>query len=275
MIHSKDFSHRQLLDHALAMPVKNSIRRFFLKIATLQLCLFPAVLLADNALAPSLNEAQKLHADGARSQQKIDQAREQTDQLLQEYRQLSEELQQLEINYQQMTEIHRQQQDSVGSLEQQLAQVSQTENDIVPMLFAMIDWLEQSVIDDLPFYEQERQERIERLKRTIVAPDLTLTERYRQVMEAYQIESEYGYTLDTHASDIKFNGEQRRVNILRTGRVGLFFESLDGHYGGRWDVPQQKWLAVDGDSLQNIKLGILIARKQRPQALLTLPLTLK
>lgn len=234
--------------------------------------LLPNALTAAPGITESLQEAQAMTADGARSQASIDQTRHETEQLLQEYRQLSANLQQLAINHRQLSEIHQQQQIELASLETQLAQVTATELDIVPMLFASIDWLETTIANDLPFYSAERQERILRLKKSLLASNISLAERYRRVMEAYQIESEFGYTLDTYRDEITFENQTRQVNMLRVGRLGLYFETLDGKAGGRWDNPSKQWQQVTGDDLKHVKQGILIALKQRPQSLLILPI---
>ncbi|MCP5207237.1 MAG: DUF3450 domain-containing protein [Hahellaceae bacterium] len=234
--------------------------------------LLPNALTAAPGITESLQEAQAMTVDGARSQTLIDQTRHETEQLLQEYRQLSANLQQLAINHRQLSEIHQQQQIELASLETQLAQVTATELDIVPMLFASIDWLETTIANDLPFYSAERQERILRLKKSLLAANISLAERYRRVMEAYQIESEFGYTLDTYRDEITFENQTRQVNMLRVGRLGLYFETLDGKAGGRWDSTSKQWQQVTGDDLKHVKQGILIALKQRPQSLLILPI---
>lgn len=236
------------------------------------LSFLPSLLIAAPGITESLQEAQAMATDGARSQASIDQTRSETEQLLQEYRQLSANLQQLSINHRQLSEIHQQQKDELTSLEKQLAQVTATELDIVPMLFASIDWLETTIANDLPFHSDERHERIERLKKSLVASNISLAERYRRVLEAYQIESEFGYTLDTYRDEIDFEDQSRQVNILRVGRLGLFFETLDGTAGGRWNHASKQWQQVTGDDLKHIKQGILIALKQRPQSLLILPI---
>ena len=154
---------------------------------------------------------------------------------------------------------------------QQLAEVDKTESAIIPTLFSMIDWLELQLANDLTFRQEERQARLDTLKKNMIDPTLSLTERYRQVLDTYQTESEYGYTIEATKTEIQWKQQTRQVNVLRIGRIGLYFESLDGQSAGHWDQATKTWQPVDKDTLSQIHQGILIAKKQRPHTLLALP----
>ena len=139
----------------------------------------------------------------------------------------------------------------------------------------MIDWLDSFIAQDLPFHTKEREQRVSYLKTSIVDPKTSLPERYRRVLEAYQIESEYGYTIEAYPQTIELTNRSLHVKLLRIGRIGLYFQSEDGEHSGYWDEKQSTWKTSSTDPTTDIaneiKQGLLIAQKQRPHSLLSLP----
>lgn len=245
-------------------------------------CLLAGLLLAQSALAentPNSNnnlnksraEAKLMHQQGAESQSTILKSKETTQQLLGEFQALNHELDQLKINQAHLLQTQAQQVRSINSLNKQLNEIETTEKAIVPHLLSMIDWLDNFVTDDVPFHTKERQQRVSYLKLSMIDPDINLPERYRRVLEAYQIESEYGYTIESFTHTINVLSEPLSVNILRVGRVGLYYQSDDGQRSGYWDREQDVWKTAQADIEDEIKKGLLISQKQRPHSLLILP----
>ena len=66
--------------------------------------------------------------------------------------------------------------------------------------------------------------------------DVSVAEKFRKVMEAYQIEMDYGTPSNGTASHSTLeDGSTRDYNMLRIGRIGLYFQSDDTKITGRWD----------------------------------------
>tara|TARA_R110001599_G_scaffold113681_1_gene279000 strand:+ start:479 stop:1285 length:807 start_codon:yes stop_codon:yes gene_type:complete len=239
------------------------------------LCLFATSQQAfsDLKLDKSLNQAQKMITEGQSSQHLIDKTIDETNALNNEFKRLSNSLEQININLSHQQQLHQQQVKQISSLENQLADVSNTEDAIIPLMLKMIDWLDMNIDADLPFHLDERNKRIESLKKNIFSPDLPLADIYRSVLDAYQVESEFGYNIESYHQSIELNGQIIESQILRVGRVGLYYLTLDGLQGGFWDKQTKQWQAVKGDSLSEINQGILIAKKQLPHNLLALPLS--
>jgi len=236
------------------------------------LTLAPIAFSADT-LNKSINEAQKMHQQGAKSQTRILKSKDVTQQLLAQFQTLNHELDQLKINQAHLLQTQSQQVLSINSLQKQLSEVETTEKAIIPHLLTMIDWLDSFIAKDIPFHTETRQHSLAYLKASMIDPDTSLPERYRRVLEAYQIESEYGYTIEAYPQTIKVNNQNLHVNLLRVGRVGLYYQSADGQRSGYWDHKQDQWqVALEGID-DEIKQGLLIAQKQRPHTLLTLPVT--
>jgi len=226
-------------------------------------------------LEKSVNEAALMQQQGATSQSVILKSSSTTQQLLGEFQVLNQTIDQLKINQAHLQQTQAQQTLSTNSLQKQLNAVATTEKSIIPHLLSMIDWLDNFIAQDVPFHSQERQQRINYLKTSIVDPSTSLPERYRRVLEAYQIESEYGYTIEAYPQTITLTDSSLHVKLLRIGRIGLYFQSEDGQQSGYWDHKKSTWrnssIDPEIDIADEIKQGLLIAQKQRPHSLLSLP----
>ena len=227
---------------------------------------------SNDTLNKTRAEAELMHKQGAQSQSVILKSKEATQQLLAEFQTLNHELDQLKINQAHQLQTQAQQVRAIKSLKKQLNEIEVTEKAIVPHLLSMIDWLDNFVAEDIPFHTEERQQRLAYLKSSMIDPNISLPERYRRVLEAYQIESEYGYTIESYPHKINIAGGKLHVNLLRTGRVGLYYQSDDGQRSGYWNPDKSAWEIAPDDVEGEIKKGMLIAQKQRPHSLLILPI---
>ena len=132
--------------------------------------------------------------------------------------------------------------------------------------------MEEFVSIDIPFLETERDLRISELKKLMERPDVPTSEKYRRVSEAYQIELEYGHTIEAYEGEMDFGGETRTVAFLRFGRLGLYYMTLDGLEIGQWNVVTDQWEILDDEHRQSLDRAIRIARKQLPPDLIRLPI---
>lgn len=228
---------------------------------------------SNSDLDKSLNLAKQMITEGQKSQAFIDKTLDETNSLDAEFKQLSRSLEQININLAHQKQIHQQQEEQIISLASQLDEVSNTENSIVPLMLKMIDWLDEHVESDIPFHLDERRRRISKIKQNILSPDLPLADIYRSVLEAYQIENDFGYNIESYQQSIELNGQILESQILRIGRVGLYYLSFDGTQGGFWDKQAQQWKSANSATLHDIQQGMLIAKKQLPHKLLALPLS--
>jgi hypothetical protein len=101
--------------------------------------------------------------------------------------------------------------------------------------------------------------------------DVTIAEKYRRILEAFQIENEYGRTIEAYRGTLEVDGTSRTVNFLRLGRVALLYQTLDGREAGAWDRAEGTWTTLSGYH-NAIEQGIRVARKQVAPDLLRLPI---
>ena len=111
----------------------------------------------------------------------------------------------------QIERLLQSQQTEIASIEEQIAALDAVALDVAPLLQRMFDDLERFVMSDVPFFRNERTERISRLRDLMNQVDTTPAEKYRRLMEAYQIELEYGRTMDC----VQGNAQRRSGRRIR------------------------------------------------------------
>jgi len=211
---------------------------------------------------------------GEASQQKIDKIQKKTNQFLDDYRSTHENLNHLSTNNKHLQQVLDQQTRQTLSLNEQLETVAVTEKAIIPLILSMIETLEAAIKSGIPFLLDERHTRIASLKALMIKPDAGIPEKYRRVLEAYEIEREFGYTLETYQTEIQLDHSMKLVTILRVGRIGLYYQTQNGNTLGFWNTTSQQWQSLSSDYRKTIQQGILMASEQATPSLLRLPVSI-
>lgn len=206
-----------------------------------------------------------------KSQEKIDNLSDETTDMLAEYRDVLRQTQSLKSYNDQLEALVDSQQQEMASISEQLDNIETTQHDIVPLMLKMVDVLTQFVELDIPFLQQERQTRLAALNAMMGRADVSLAEKYRRIMEAYQVETEYGRTIEAYQADLLEGETKKTVDFLRIGRVNLYYLSLDGKEAGMWDKEDKQWITLSDDYIKAINDGLKVARKQSPPDLMVLP----
>jgi hypothetical protein len=138
---------------------------------------------------------------------------------------------------------------------------------IMPFMEELINGLSKFIGSDYPFLPEERRTRIEQLNAVMKRADVSIAAKYRQILEAYQIEIDYGNTMEAYEGDL----DGRKVVFLKIGRIGLYYLSLDHQHCGAWDMANGQWRNLDDiDYRLAITKAIRIAKKQRsPELFIT------
>lgn len=215
------------------------------------------------------------------SQKKIDGLADDTRNIVEEYRVSSKIVDDLKV-YNRKLEIQIEKQtDRLAQIEQSIANVKVIQRQIIPQVMKMIDTLDDFVRLDIPFHKEEREQRVAFLRSNIDRPDLSVAEKFRQVLEAYKIENEYGRKIDTYTDTIAVVGAgagkdvdvEREVSILRVGRIALLYQTFDKEYSGMWNQQLRQWVALNASEYRDaIRQGLRIASKQTSIDILELPI---
>ncbi len=240
------------------------------------LALLPAAAFAQAPAPDKIEQALKATIDANRasadSQRRIDGLDDSTRTMLERYRAATWQAQQLSVYAKQLEQLLGAQQAEKTSLQQQLVEIERTERELTPLMLRMLDSLDKFVTLDLPFLKQERRERVDNLKRLMADPEATSAERYRRLLEAYQIEIDYGRSLGVERAQVGSEGTAREVDVLRVGRASLFYLTLDGEEAGRWDAPAKRWEPLENEWRGSIRKGLRMAREITAPDVLHLPM---
>ncbi len=223
-------------------------------------------------LAQAMGARGKGNIEGQAAQARIDKISDETDTLLSQYRSANKQIDSLRVYNQQMSDLIAAQEAEIASLREQIDNVELVSRGVTPLMLRMIDAIDQFVELDVPFLIEERQKRVANLRELMDRSDVTNAEKYRRIMEAYQIENDFGRTIEAYRGVLTENGSERTVDFLRVGRVALVYQTLDGSEAAAWDQASRSWKPLDASYRNPIKQGLRIARKQSAPDLIRLPL---
>lgn len=233
--------------------------------------LMGSVAQADQTLDAVLQVGQTKTTLAQESQKRIDRLAQETDDLTQEFKAVSKEIEGLRVYNTQLEKQVAAQLQVIKDLDASIEQVTVVERQIQPLIMRMLDALEQFVALDKPFLLEERRERLEMLRENQDRADISVSEKFRQVLEAYKIESDYGRFLNEYKTTLNVGGQDREVNVLQVGRVSLMYQTTDTELSGAWDASQNAWVELDDSYRSLILKGLRIARKQASPDILTVP----
>ncbi len=222
-------------------------------------------------LGAALDEGAAGNRAAAKAQSEIESVSDETDRLVGEYRRTLQEIESLRLYNQQLRDVVGSQGEEVEALEVQIRDVDDVERRIGPLMGRMIDVLERFVELDVPFLPQERSKRMTDLRDLMKRSDVSLSEKYRRLMEAYQVENEYGRTIESYKGTLDTQGNSRLVEFLRVGRVALLYQTVDMSESGRWNTATNSWVVLDDDYRRAIRDGLRMANKQTAPDLVKIP----
>jgi hypothetical protein len=250
--------------------------KYFLTVRVMLTIMFSSILVNGGAFAQTVDDV--LTADAKRlqlaqaSQERINETVDGTRTLTDQYRAINKEIDGLKVYNRLMTAQVQGQEATLEDIKISMDQVDVINRQIFPLMERMIDGLEQSIALDIPFLKEERVGRIDGLKSLMSRSDVSVAEKFRKVMEAYQIELDYGSSAEFYKQSLDLGSDYgvRDYNMLRVGRIGLYFQSDDSSITGMWDVDQNAWV-VDDEYRSEIRKGLRMARQLIAPELLLIP----
>jgi len=235
------------------------------------------IVIAGSVFAQSATVDGVLQADLRRldlaqeSQERINGVVERTRSLADDYRTINKEIEGLKVYNRLMTAQTDGQQATLDDIALSMEQVDSINRQIFPLMERMIDGLEQSIALDIPFLNSERNGRVDGLKDILERSDVSVAEKFRKVMEAYQIEMDYGTTSEWYRGELNVDGAVREYNMFRVGRIGLYFQSDDTNITGWYNASSGQYELLDNEHRNEVRKGIRIARQLIAPELMLLP----
>ncbi|NLY14427.1 MAG: DUF3450 domain-containing protein [Gammaproteobacteria bacterium] len=234
-------------------------------------CAMATPVISAATLEQALNESEKLSQAAQSSQQRIERLDNDSQAMLEEYSATLAKTQALEGYNEQVSELIAAQQQELQSYQEQLNELQDTQAAVMPQMRRMVEVLAEFIQADVPFLPMERADRLAALQELMPRADVSMAEKYRRILEAYQIESDYGYTLEAWRGELGEGTEQRSVEFLRLGRVMLYYQTPNGQESGYWNAKTQSWQALDSSVRRPLQKAIAIARQQKSADWLELP----
>jgi hypothetical protein len=223
--------------------------------ASLIACVGDAI--PEDKVTPVIGEQVKTEEAARASQKRVEQLDNETSKMLSDYRQMTAEAASLKGYNAELAMQVQSQQAELQTVTKQIAEIENTSHEALPMMQKMLATLDQFVKLDLPFLVEERAKRVAQLQDTMGRADVSISEKYRRIVEAYQIEMEYGRTIEAYQGKIG----DKTVDFLRAGRVALMYQTLDGKETGYWDVEKKTW-KTDDSYKDAMRAGLKVAKKQ-------------
>ena len=249
--------------------------------ASLLLSLSAGSLLSSAAIANVSNQqldkvvdaGQEINQSASKSQLKVNGYTEQVQTKLQQFNGVTKELDGLNVYNQQMQAQINNQVSELAQLAKSIEEVSVIERQISPLMARMISTLKDFVALDVPFLPEERNKRINDLDEMMSRADISVPEKFRRVLEAYQIEVDYGRTIEAYSGLLTVEGQQMDVDFLRVGRVSFVYQTRDGSRLGQWNADSSQWQELSQDYRLGVNKALRIARKQLAPDLIMVPLS--
>jgi hypothetical protein len=234
--------------------------------------IFTAEMVAGQAVDQIIAAEERRIQQAQASQNVIDGIVDDTRETIDEYRGIVKEIDGLIVYNTLLDRQIADQEQELRDLRTSIDSVTEIERQVLPLLTRMIDGLERFVALDVPFLAEERNERVIGLRQLLERADVTSAEKFRVVMEAWQIENDYGRTIFAYTDELEIDGDIREVDFLQIGRVALVYQTPDGVNTGVWDQATRTWVPLGSEYRNSIRQGLRLARNQVGPSLLLVPI---
>lgn len=234
--------------------------------------LFTSAAYADETIDEIMQVGQSKTRAAQDSQSRINKLSEETASLLQKFKMVNKQIDGLRVYNSQLERQLVDQRERMADLDQSIADVTVIDRQIQPLILRMLEGLEQFVELDIPLYREERMERVAELREDMDKAEYSVADKFRRVLEAYNIEAEYGRKLHNYTAPVEIEGVERDATILGVGKIALLYQTPDTKYSGVWDKEAGEWVALDaGEYRSAIQNAVKIAKKQASINVMNLP----
>jgi len=160
----------------------------------------------------------------------------------------------------------------VAEFQRRLGEADRLEGSMQDSLEVVLDRLADSIDRGLPFLPTERAARLEQVRAELAKPDVSSAEKLRRLLEALQIEASYAASVEVYQDRIQVDAQDVHADILRLGRLSLFWRTPDGARVGVYDPAAGVWTELSGAHKRRITRAMEMATRMRPVEIIDLPL---
>ena len=174
-------------------------------------------------------------------QEQVDSSADRSVGLLADYRQKLKNLDGVKRHQEQLRATLELQELTMAELRASIDGVSTLLRDIPPLLERMLDSLDVMVVNDLPFKTATRRARIQGVRDNLRNSSISESQKVRQVLQAFEIETGFGRTIEAYEQLIDLDNTEREVEVLRWGRLALYYLTKDGRSVGHYNPESGAW----------------------------------
>jgi len=160
----------------------------------------------------------------------------------------------------------------ISELDRRLDEADRLESSMQDTLLVILGRVEQVRHAGLPFLPEERDRRLVLVRDELARPDFTAAEKLRRVLEVLQVEADYASNVEVYQGPIMVDGQEIYADILRLGRLALFWQTPDRERVGWYDQAEGQYVQLPDGEKRNIGRAIEMATRMRPMELINLPL---
>ena len=225
---------------------------------------------AQAQLDSALQAAKSSTAASAAAQAQIDELDDRADTATREYRAAIQQADNLRLFVDRQGIFLESQRSELASLQRQIATVESIKQGVVPMMLNMVVSLEDAIESDIPFRIDQRRARLEDVKRTLGDPAVSPAEQYRRLLNAYEIETNYGYQTEGYEGPHP-SREGYVVDYLRFGRTSWVYISKDQSEAAVYDLGSGEWQALDGGEADRFRQALRVANEEAAPSIVYAP----
>ncbi len=159
----------------------------------------------------------------------------------------------------------------IAKLNDGLTEMAEIGLHLEPYLDELVAKIKENKAQDLPFATVERERRLADLEMALNSYDVDLPEKLSRVMEVLKIEAGFGRGFEVSEEVLNRGDGETAVRVLRLGRVGLYYLTLDGSQAGWFNRKSKAWEKLPGIYSEAVKEALRMALKQRAFDLVQLP----
>lgn len=231
-----------------------------------------------SAQADALDNAREIehqtNQNAVEMQSKIDQNSDQRLDLQTKIEQIKEQIENQTIYQEHLASLVENQTQELKKSDRELSQINQTREGIVPLMYKMLAGLEDMQAQGIPLKNKIRQKRLDDLKHLMTRADISEGEKFRRLLEAYQIEIDYGNKVSRYQDEIKLaDGDVREVELLSVGKVALIARSQDHQTQWLWSQEEQAWQPLPSEQIASINQAFDVASGKSAPELIQVPIS--
>ncbi len=208
------------------------------------------------------------------SQARINAATDNTENMRNETLVLKEKINALRVYKDYQSALIVDQQAKIDALAEQENALDSLTKTLVPLMFTMISDLDVWIAKDLPIKKEERLARLEAIKQIMDDADISLPDKFQQLLDAYLFEWRYGNEFNYTTSFIDVNDESRYVELVHLGRLVLLARAPDASKYWYYLKNETSWVELSADQHSYLDNVFALAQSALKPTLIHVPLSL-